>query len=148
MLPGGSAARKRLTCACQLGAGRVAGEAVVHQVGDLALDLQLGHRRLLHPGMLAARVGASLVDVDDLGDDSEERLLRHADDLEAVADRGTPSNTPAGFLCCHLGSAPRVAQPFAARIMSNPSISTTQFVLCSIGSTLQAMGEASRAATV
>ena len=71
----------------QLSAGRVAGEAVVHQVERGVLRGQRGDRHTEDPGVLdAADVRPELVDVNHLGHDGEDRLLRNADNLEPVAN--------------------------------------------------------------
>src|SRR6266516_5049484 len=70
----------------QLGARRIGRESIGHEVVGRVLGAQAGYRRARHPGMLAAQVRASFVNVDDFGRDSEHWFLRNAGDLDLLAD--------------------------------------------------------------
>ena len=71
----------------KLCARRIGGKSISHQVVGGPFDGQGGYGRAQHPGVLAAQVRASLIDVHHLGRDGERRLLSDADDLDLLAHR-------------------------------------------------------------
>ncbi len=73
--------------ALQLSAGRVIGEAIIHEVVGRVRRRQGRHRGRQDPRVLAAEVCAALVDVDDLARHRQCWRRLDADDLQPVAYR-------------------------------------------------------------
>src|SRR5439155_4562052 len=85
--PGRKGGPQRLDSCAELGAGRIAREAIVHEVVTAACGRQPVDCRGADPGALRTDVRANLVDVDDLARDRGHRRIRDADHLERFADR-------------------------------------------------------------